>query len=160
MSIADKRVRHGMSRTRIYKIWKDMRRRCSNPKRECYKRYGGRGIRVCDEWHDFINFYEWSMANGYCDNLTIDRINNDGNYEPSNCRWTNQSIQAINRMQKESNSGERGIYKETYKGKRGTTVTYIAHIKRNGVRHHIGRFKTLEEAFVARNEYTRLMGVI
>lgn len=79
--------RSGESHTRIYKTWNDMCLRCSNPKISRYSRYGGRGIKVCDEWKDFFVFKEWAMSNGYKDNLTIDRENGNGNYEPGNCRW-------------------------------------------------------------------------
>ena len=88
---------HGMSHTRLYRIWNAMKQRCENPKAISFPRYGGRGIAVCTEWkNSFEAFRNWAMANGYSDKLTIDRINNDGNYEPSNCRWvTNKTIQAI-----------------------------------------------------------------
>lgn len=87
-----------LSKTRIHRIWSDMKRRCTNPKRQFYYRYGGRGIRVCKEWEDsFLAFYDWSMANRYSDSLSIDRINNDGNYEPSNCRWVTSRDQFFNK---------------------------------------------------------------
>ena len=89
---------HGLSKTRIYKIWSGMIQRCNNPKREHYANYGGRGITVCAEWiNDFISFYVWSIENGYADNLTIDRIDNDGNYCPNNCRWSTAKKQCNNR---------------------------------------------------------------
>lgn len=78
---------HGMSHTRIYKIWKDMRQRCNNKNCRAYKHYGGRGIKVYPEWNDFINFFNWAMSNGYEENLSIERKNVDGNYEPNNCCW-------------------------------------------------------------------------
>ena len=82
---------------RLYYIWKGMRSRCNNKKGQKYKDYGGRGISVCEEWNEYINFKNWALSNGYRNNLTIDRINVDGNYEPSNCRWSD-SITQMNNM--------------------------------------------------------------
>lgn len=87
---------HKLSKTRIYNIWAKMKARCTKESEKSYDRYGGRGISVCTEWIDFVHFYNWSMANGYSKELSIDRINNDGNYEPSNCRWATTKVQASN----------------------------------------------------------------
>ena len=88
---------HGLSYSRLYKIWKGMKRRCYDSKRKEYCWYGEKGIRICPEWLvDPSVFYEWALANGYQPNLTIDRINSDGDYEPSNCRWATAAVQRSN----------------------------------------------------------------
>lgn len=82
------RATHGLSHHPLYSVWCGMKRRCNNPNEEKYPRYGGRGIKVCKEWkEDFKKFYDWAIENGYKKGLQIDRIDNDGNYEPSNCKW-------------------------------------------------------------------------
>lgn len=88
----------GRKSTRLYRIYNNMKSRCCNPNVSAYSRYGGRGISICDEWmNDFSIFRDWAMANGYADDLTLDRKNNDGNYEPSNCRWVTRKHQGLNR---------------------------------------------------------------
>ena len=84
-------------RNRIRGIWQGMKERCLNSKCRSYKNYGERGISICNEWLDFENFYEWALSSGYEDTLQIDRIDNDGNYEPNNCRWVTPKENARNK---------------------------------------------------------------
>jgi hypothetical protein len=82
---------HGMSYTKLYRAWEAMRRRCKNSKDISFKNYGARGIKVCDEWNNPEVFIKWALNNGYSPGLTIDRIDNDGNYCPDNCQWITKS---------------------------------------------------------------------
>ena len=92
---------HNLSGTRLYHIWNGMRGRCYYQNHPSYVNYGGRGIAVCEEWKsDFMIFREWALTNGYEEHLTIDRINNDGNYEPNNCRWVTRSVQNSNQRKR------------------------------------------------------------
>lgn len=104
--LKNQNIKHGMSNSKIYNIWSSMKGRCYTKTQTAYKHYGGRGIRVCDEWLDkengFMNFYNWAMQNGYQEGLSIDRINVNGNYEPTNCRWVTKRTQ--------SNNTRRNIY--------------------------------------------------
>lgn len=89
--------KHGGRNLRLYSIWTNMKSRVNNPNASRYANYGGRGISICDEWlNSFENFRDWALSNGYADNLSIDRRDNDGNYEPSNCRWVDTKTQMGN----------------------------------------------------------------
>lgn len=98
-----------------------MKQRCCGYNAKSYKHYGGRGITVCEEWRNsFEAFYEWAMANGYSDSLTLDRIDVNGNYEPSNCRWATM---------KEQNNNKRNNRNITYKGETHTLAQWIEILK-------------------------------
>lgn len=89
---------HGDSRTRLYNIWYGIKRRCYSPSHGSYKHYGKRGITMSEEWKsDYNSFKCWALSNGYEEDLTIDRIDNDGNYTASNCRWVDMKTQGRNR---------------------------------------------------------------
>ena len=97
IAMAKGHITHGGSKTRLYRIWHRMKCRCYKINAPDYARYGGRGITVCDEWlKDFESFRSWALSNGYNENLTIDRINVNGNYCPSNCRWADAITQHNN----------------------------------------------------------------
>ena len=94
---SETKITHGMSNSRLNHIWKTIHSRCELNSNKSYKDYGGRGITVCSEWKYFESFMEWAMENGYQEHLTIERINVNGNYEPSNCKWVTIKEQANNK---------------------------------------------------------------
>lgn len=117
---------HGKSKERIYNVWAGMKSRCNYEKDDSYAHYGGRGIKVCEEWdNSFQNFNQWAMRNGYEDHLSIDRIDNDGDYEPINCRWATDLEQHNNR------SDNRHI---TYKGE---TLTIADMARKHKMKYNI-----------------------
>lgn len=98
--IADSNKTHGLCDSRLYGIYSNMKTRCYNKNAESYQYYGGKGVDICEEWtgkNGFLNFYNWAFENGYKDDLSIDRINNSKNYEPTNCRWVTMKQQQNNR---------------------------------------------------------------
>ena len=132
---------HGLSQSRIYKVYSGMKKRCYDKNHKIYNRYGGRGITICDEWlNDFMAFYNWSMANGYQDNLTIDRIDNNKGYSPDNCRWVTMLEQAQN-TSKNVNI--------TYKGKTQTISAWSREtgIPQNTISRRFKLFDDLEIVF-------------
>lgn len=143
---------HGLSNSKLNKIYFAMKHRCYNPNSDSYKNYGARGIKICSEWLDkengFINFYNWSMLHGYKEGLTIDRISNDGNYEPSNCRWETRTIQSFNQRHRSNKTGHTGI-KKSKNGK------YEARIRKNKKDYYLGTFSTIEAAVEARERAER-----
>ena len=131
---------------RLENIYAGMKQRCYYKKHNAFNLYGGRGITVCDEWKNSSKaFYEWALANGYQDHLTLDRIDNDGNYEPSNCRWVTYREQASNRRTI-SNTGVVGVCYNKGKNR------YDAYIRITGKLHHLGYTKNLQEAIALRRQ--------
>ena len=114
--------RHGGRYTRLYRIWIKMRDRCDNPKHVHYSNYGGRGIKICEKWYNFSVFQDWAKANGYADNLTLDRIDNDKGYSPDNCRWTD-------RVTQQNNTRNNRLL--TYKGETRTVAQWARKINLN-----------------------------
>lgn len=151
---SSKYTKHNLSHTRIYSILKGMKGRCLNPKNKDYAKYGGRGIKICDEWLDpkngVLNFFNWAKANGYADNLSIDRINVNGNYSPNNCRWA--SI-------KEQSNNTRFNHFLTYKGETKTIKQWseLFGIEKNALRGRIVRGWSIEDALnIPTNSQTKL----
>lgn len=140
------KITHNLTHHRLYKTWNVMIQRCSNPKATRFDLYGGRGIKVCERWHSVENFIE-DMYPSYQEGLSIDRIDGNGNYEPSNCRWTTKVIQSRNtRILKSTNtSGYRGV--TSYNRK------FVAKIGVNNKAIHLGYFNTALDAAKSYDKY-------
>lgn len=140
---------HGLRYDRIYSVWKNIRVRCFNSNNKQYKYYGARGITICDEWNDFKVFYDYvtGLPDYGKEGYTLDRIDNDKNYESGNMRWATQHIQTANRrMNKTNKSGFAGVFK------RGDN-RFIVSITVNYNRHNLGTYSTAEEGAKVRDQY-------
>jgi hypothetical protein len=134
---------HNLSNMKTYKIWKDLRQRCNNPKDTAYKNYGGRGIAVCERWDDFKNFF--ADMGGVPEGSFIDRRDNNKGYDPENCRWVSRVVQNRNqKVRKDSTTGIPGVSLNKKRGK------YQAYIWVHEKKHHLGYFDTIEKAEGAR----------
>lgn len=126
--VAELNTTHGLSggrdqTNRLYRIWRNMKQRCTNPNATKYELYGGRGIKVCDGWQEYEPFHEWATSNGYDDALTLERVDRDGHYEPNNCTWVSYKAQARNTVQNNL---------LTYKGK---TMPLIEWVEKTGIKY-------------------------
>ena len=141
-------TKHGLAGTKLHEVWHNIKKRCNNPELKDYKNYGERGITICDEWkNDFVAFYEFAIKNGWKESLRIDRIDNNGNYEPSNCRFITHRKNCLNRSFKPKGSGYVGVsLSENRKSWRSRINIYGKEIC-------FGTFKTKIAAVIARNNF-------
>lgn len=152
--------KHGESRDRIYRIWQNINYRCNYKNSTSYKKYGAKGIFVCDEWDmknkdGFINFSKWAHSHGYRDDLTIDRINETESYSPNNCKWTTYKEQNSHLgMLKNNKSGYKGVSWDKVNKK------WLVVISINNKTYHIGRFNNKKDAVNARNKYIDEHGLL
>lgn len=145
--VKDTNTKHGLRKHPLYQVWANMKDRCYNIKCKYYPNYGSRGITICDRWKDsFENFYN-DVVEGYEEGLQLDRIDNDGNYEPNNVRW----------VKSQQNSMNRGGHKNTSSRYKGVSWNkkinkWVAQIQKDGKKHHLGSFSNEHEAAVAYNK--------
>ena len=150
---ASKKTTHGISSHPIYGAWRNMIRRCKDPKEKEYKNYGARGISVCVEWEDNVTtFYNWAMQNGYKEGLVLDREDNEGNYEPNNCRWINTNVSAENKrlLRYDNKTGYRGIM---FRKKKNLKRPWRAMINWNNIAYKLGYYSTPRQAAQAYNNF-------
>ena len=139
--------KHGEYKTRLYRIWYGMNRRCSQPYATGYADYGGRGIKFDPVWSDFLVFKDWALSNGYAPHLTLERKDVNGNYEPNNCTWADQTTQS-------ANSRKRKNAKHTYKGvDQLPNGSWRATLQSQNKRLHLGSFPDEASALAFRNNY-------
>ncbi|MEE5149087.1 hypothetical protein V2J91_23615 [Pseudomonas alliivorans] len=141
-----KRATHGFnnSNSRLHVTWANMKRRCLKPRGTEVHKY--EGVTLCDEWMSFEPFMEWSLANGYTDELTLDRIESSKGYEPSNCRYADYNVQAANRrISLKNSSGHVGVYRQAGK--------WVAKVQWKRKQIHLGRYDDIDDAVKARNDY-------
>jgi hypothetical protein len=149
------RITHGKSHKPIYNVWRAMKQRCYNKKNPAHKDYGDRGIDMCSDWkNSFESFYQWACSHGYREGLSIDRIDNNLGYNQDNCRFITQTIQSRNTrvLYAHNSTGYRGICRFKKHGKN----PFVAGIKINGKRVHIGVYSTAIEAAKAYDNFIKI----
>ncbi len=139
--------RHGLTKTNEYRSWSAAKARCFNTNHHKYAHYGARGITMCEEWAQSFSSFLRDMGYRPSPSHSLDRIDNDGNYEPSNCRWATQNTQASNKRQGLPRSGFTGVYRCEAKGKR----VWVYEVILEGKRHRSRRYDTPEQAAIARD---------
>lgn len=138
-NLVNRNTTHGLSKSRLYHIWRRMKQRCNDANTKDYANYGGRGITICNEWKDdFLSFHDWATKNGYDADKSIDRIDVNGNYEPGNCRWADMKEQASNK---------RNNRKISYKGETHTLAEWsrITGIDTSLIRYRLKRHMELSK---------------
>lgn len=142
-------TKHGLSKSRLNTIYTGMIQRCFNPNNPAYLKYGGVGIKVCDEWRNRETFFQWALSTGYKEDYSIDRIDNSKGYSPENCRWTTRVIQSqnTNPIMRTNKSGYRGVSWHKASNR------WVAQISVNKKKKHLGYFNTAEEASKAFIKY-------